>query len=120
MIQQRRQIIVILPYNHWLPLQASPYTYSIVCYIPNICINDDGTVGTVGNPQDIAEFASACRNYGIEFLDMSGIFLENYRQNYELPFGFSNTEAGKGHLNRRGHELVANALFDKIMEIEGK
>ncbi|MCI8315442.1 MAG: hypothetical protein HFH74_10485 [Lachnospiraceae bacterium] len=108
-------------YMEKLAKEASGYKVKLlVFYMPNICINDDGTVGTVGNPQDIAEFASACRNYGIEFLDMSGIFLENYRQNYELPFGFSNTEAGKGHLNRRGHELVANALFDKIMEIEGK
>ncbi|GFI22948.1 hypothetical protein IMSAGC011_01725 [Lachnospiraceae bacterium] len=101
--------------------EASSYNVKLlVFYMPNTCINDDGTVGTAGNSQDIAEFAAVCKDYGIEFLDMSGIFLENYRQNYELPFGFSNTEAGKGHLNRRGHELVANALFDKIMEIEGK
>lgn len=101
--------------------EAGSYNVKLlVFYMPNTCINDDGTVGTLGNPQDIAEFAAACSDYGIEFLDMSDIFLENYRQNYELPFGFSNTEAGKGHLNRRGHELVADALFDKIMEIEGK
>lgn len=99
---------------------SSYHVKLLIFYMPSISINDDGTVGTVGNPQDIAEFASACKNYGIEFLDMSDVFLENYKQNYELPFGFSNTEAGRGHLNRRGHELVASALFDKIKEIEGK
>ncbi len=108
-------------YMEMLAKQAGSHDVRLlVFYMPNICINDDGTVGTAGNPQDIAEFATACSDYGIEFLDMSDRFVENYRQNYELPFGFSNTEAGKGHLNRRGHELVADALFEKITEIEGK
>lgn len=108
-------------YMEKLAKEVSSYNVKLlIFYMPSISINDDGTVGTVGNVQDTAEFASACRDYGIEFLDMSDVFLEDYRQNYELPFGFSNTEAGKGHLNRRGHELVASALFDKIKEIEGK
>lgn len=108
-------------YMEKLAKEVNSYNVKLlIFYMPSISINDDGTVGIVGDPQDTAEFASACKNYGIEFLDMSDVFLENYKQNYELPFGFSNTEAGRGHLNRRGHELVASALFDKMKEIEGE
>jgi len=32
--------------------------------------------------------------------------------NHRLSRGFSDTEPGKGHLNARGHQLMANELFD--------
>ena len=48
---------------------------------------------------------------------MSERFLEEYQSCYRLPYGFTNSSAGTGHLNVTGHRLVAEALWEAFEEV---
>lgn len=48
---------------------------------------------------------------------MGDAFLKEYEASYEVPYGFSNTSPGTGHLNRTGHRLVAEELYKMIGEV---
>ena len=50
---------------------------------------------------------------------MSERFLQAYEAEHILPHGFANTAMGQGHLNADGQRLVAEALYDAILEAEG-
>ena len=92
----------------------------ILFYLPSVMINEDGSIGIGVDLEEISKISSVCQNYGIRFVDMSEAFSNNYQKNYELPYGFSNTEIGHGHLNRIGHNLVANELYKTILCLEDK
>ena len=47
---------------------------------------------------------------------MRPAFVEYYEHNKEVPYGFSNTKPGNGHLNKLGHRLIAEALIPYIKE----
>ena len=47
---------------------------------------------------------------------MSDDFIEEYMESSRLPHGFMNTSVGTGHLNRTGHKLIANHLFEVLVE----
>jgi len=61
-----------------------------------------------------------CENNGIFFIDMSQQFLDYYRQNNILLHGFSNTHIGEGHYNKYGHAVIADVLYNTIMEMEAE
>ena len=43
-------------------------------------------------------------------------FLREYSETHTVPYGFFNTAPGKGHLNRTGHRILAEALYRKLKE----
>ncbi len=90
----------------------------IIFLNPNLNIGDDGKVipRNISSKEEI--FAIACQNNNIEYIDMYGAYTETYNKTYRLPHGFSNTAVGKGHLNKYGHETVANVLYEHISELE--
>lgn len=92
----------------------------IIFFMPEISINQDGSISKSGTSEDLELLLSSCQKHNIEFVDLSDTFIKHYEQTYELPFGFSNTRIGEGHLNRTGHVLIADKLFETILEIEGK
>jgi hypothetical protein len=92
----------------------------IVFYIPPVEIQNDGTVKYGDNEYAIDLFSIVCQKHNIEFLDLSDDFSQYYNENFKLVYGFSNTEAGVGHLNKYGHELVAERLYETILEIEDR
>ena len=51
---------------------------------------------------------------------MSQQFLDYYRQNNILLHGFSNTHIGEGHYNKYGHAVIADVLYNTIMEMEAE
>lgn len=63
-------------------------------------------------------FKNCCKEYNIEVIDVTQRFISNYEENYELPYGFANTLPGKGHLNKVGHELIADELYRRINEFD--
>lgn len=60
-------------------------------------------------------FAESCDKYGITFVDATEAFLQSYEKNHTVPYGFSNTSPGAGHLNKEGHLISARLLLEALM-----
>lgn len=87
----------------------------VIVYHPGISYIDmDGSIVLKGNLSDVQQFAECCNINGIFFIDMSDRFLKEYADNYVLPYGFSNTSVGSGHLNKYGHAMVAEEIYIMI------
>lgn len=89
----------------------------IIFYIPVTKINEDGSL-SFGNSEDVEMFKKYCKKYDIIFADLTDSFREQYSNKFILPYGFSNTEIGTGHLNKYGHQMIAEKLFNTIIEYE--
>lgn len=90
----------------------------LIVYHPHLMINQDNSVSALVDEELSTFFANICEKNNIKFLDMSDIFIKEYQEKYMLPHGFSNSSIGSGHLNKYGHEMIANALYMLIMEDE--
>lgn len=88
----------------------------IIVYQANLSISEDGSATCSGDAELISRFAKLCENNDVLFLDMSSHFLRYYEETHILPHGFWNTSVGSGHLNKYGHKLIADALYDLIEE----
>jgi hypothetical protein len=88
----------------------------IIFYHVNLALNQDGTA-SAGRERDRTLFKSICENNDIHFIDMTGIFLAEYKNKRVLPYGFKNTAVGYGHLNKYGHDLIARELFRQINQL---
>lgn len=85
-------------------------------YHTQTIIEEDGTVSFA--PDALFDtLQSACTENDIALLDMRPIFAEHYAQHREIPYGFSNTKPGNGHLNALGHRLIAEAVSQQIREV---
>ncbi len=65
-------------------------------------------------------FEKCCEDNGIELLNATDAFCDNYEKTYQLPYGYSNTTPGTGHLNAHGHRVIAEVLYDRLNEAEGE
>ena len=86
----------------------------VIWYHPRLTPTLDGGVESDAQQQCLACFREACAAAGVVFVDMSGPFLDAYAERAVLPAGFANTALGVGHLNREGHRMAAEALFEAI------
>ena len=82
----------------------------ILVFHPAVAIEKDGSMRLLSNGAE-PFFAEACREQGIDFIDMSDRFLREYRENYCMPYGFWNTTMGVGHTNREAHRMMADEIF---------
>lgn len=87
----------------------------IIFYHPTTQINSDGSLLLPNDSDDRAKFSDLCSENGITFLDMTERFKYEYETNHILPHGFCNSSIGSGHLNKYGHEMIADELY-KIIE----
>ncbi len=87
----------------------------IIVYHPSVSLESDGNLILLNN-ENVEKFSKLCTENGIYFLDMSDRFSAEYKKNNILPYGFSNTSVGKGHLNKYGHEMIAEELYKLIKE----
>ena len=91
----------------------------IIVYHPNISLSADGNLEFINSEKkEIEKFSELCQENEIYFLDMSERFKYEYYSNHILPYGFSNTTIGKGHLNKYGHEMIAEELYKVIKGVE--
>lgn len=89
----------------------------IIMYHPMVSLAETGEL--VITEQETTEmFASACEANNILFVDMSEAFLEAYKENYSVPYGFSNTTMATGHLSVDGHRVIAEKLYEVLKEEE--
>ena len=52
----------------------------------------------------------------IPFLNTEKDFLSFFSEENEFPFGFNNTKPGTGHLNKNGHKIIANILYEFLIK----
>ncbi len=91
-------------------------TKLIILYHPSTILNDNGEIALSQNTENVDKFNELCNNNNIIFVDMSERFVNEYNANYVLPYGFSNTSVGSGHLNKYGHKMIAEELYRVIKE----
>ena len=90
----------------------------IIAYHPSTTLEQDGTITFSGTSAREDSFAALCKKNGILFLNMRERFQMEYDENHILPYGFANTSIGSGHLNRYGHQMMAEELY-ALMQEEG-
>ena len=85
----------------------------IILYHPAIVLNEDGSM-SLKQQKYYEVFEEVCQQNGIIFADMSKDFLQAYEERKEVPYGFHNVTMGQGHLNKYGHKMIADRLYDLI------
>lgn len=85
----------------------------IILYHPSVCLNEDGSM-SLNQPEYLEVFNEVCQQNGIVFADMGEDFLQAYEEKKEVPYGFNNVTIGEGHLNKYGHKLIAERLYELI------
>jgi len=92
----------------------------IIAYHPPVSLNNDGSMKINDDPQIVKQFSELCADNGIYFINMAGRFLDEYRENHTLPYGFVNTSVGKGHMNKAGHRIFAAEIYRLIQGTEAE
>ena len=92
----------------------------IIAYHPPVRLKLDGTIKISDEPDIVTKFSELCKQKGIYFLDMRERFLKEYSEHYILPYGFTNTSVGKGHMNKYGHRMFAEEIYSLIQRIEAQ
>lgn len=90
----------------------------IIMLNTSLNIDEGGNVVPYKFSSEEKAFVSACHRNGIDFIDMRDEFSKKYCETNKLPHGFSNTAIGVGHLNKYGHETIANVLYEHISALE--
>lgn len=90
----------------------------IILHQSNLILDKSGSASTCINEVDRKIFSALCEKNDICFIDMTDTFIHRYERDHILPHGFCNTSVGVGHLNKHGHEMIANVLYDFICEVE--
>lgn len=91
----------------------------IIVYNSSVHINDDGSAYTNTDETKLKDFARICGEKGICFVDLCPRFLNVYDSEHLLPYGFTNTSPGGGHMNKIGHRIFAEEVCKAIREMEG-
>lgn len=86
----------------------------IIVYDPVIYADETGAGYTETNPADLAAMETACRENGIQLVDLTASYLAGFKSQHKLPYGFANTSPGSGHMNAWGHRLFAQAVYETI------
>ena len=87
----------------------------IFVYHPNVVFDENGEA-SIAYSETWLLFRNTCRAHGISVIDMGPVFLNHYEHARQLPYGFSNTTPGTGHLNKVGHQLIAQTLIEFLEE----
>ncbi len=81
----------------------------IILYHPAVCLEEDGSMKILTNNAE-PYYEKVCKANNIDFVDMTDRFLYEYETNHIIPYGFSNTTPGDGHINRDAHRMIAEEL----------
>ena len=82
----------------------------IILELPSVSLRGGGKLeNSNGIRQEL--FDRACKENGIVYINMYDIYNREYEARRVLPYGFSNTRLGYGHLNEEGHQMTADTLL---------
>lgn len=87
----------------------------IILYHPRVELDNKGDITYCTNEIALEKFEDICRNNNIILVNMTSDYEKLYNDSHVLPYGFINTAIGVGHLNKHGHEAIANRLVE-VME----
>ena len=82
----------------------------IFLYHPEIEIDKYGEMHVIYSITDEI-FKNVCDENNIVFIDVGDSFYQEYNDRSVVPYGFSNTSLGVGHLNDEGHQIIANEIY---------
>ena len=80
--------------------------------------DSDGNIIKENKEMYINAFKECCENTGIKVIDVTKPMIDCYKTNYNFSYGFSNTSPGEGHLNKTGHRIIAEEVYQSINEME--
>ena len=80
--------------------------------------DSDGNIITANKEAYINAFKKCCENNGIKVIDVTKPMIDCYKTNFNFSYGFSNTAPGEGHLNKTGHRIIAEEVYQSINEME--
>lgn len=100
-------------FSYLVDLEKKYNTEFIVFYHPSETLKEDGSV-IFSQDRDLETFKNKCKEYNINFLDMTQPFYEMYSLEHKLPHGFITGEIGTGHINANGHHIIAEELYKLI------
>ena len=81
--------------------------------------NEEGNIIMETDEAYKSAFKLCCENNGLDVIDVSSDMVNEYKKYSRLPYGFSNSAPGEGHLNQTGHRIVAESVYKYINEMEG-
>jgi hypothetical protein len=70
--------------------------------------------GLIPETETQKQLFTACKQSGVPYLDVRPVLEADYKRSHVPSFGFYNTLPWLGHLNARGHDLVASALREYL------
>lgn len=88
----------------------------ILVDMPEIDSFDENSISFNLYDEDI--WYEACDEAGVTFIGMTEEFEKLYIQEKKLPYGYSNSEMGTGHLNKDGCQIVAEAIYQQLKDLE--
>jgi len=59
-------------------------------------------------------FEEACARHNINFIDANEIIYNKFEKKKKLPIGFSNRYLLNGHLNKYGHSILAEIIYEDL------
>ncbi len=89
-------------------------TKILIFYHPTTQIDREGELLLPDDGAARAAFSDLCAKNDIIFLDMTERFQREYDENHLLAHGFFNSSVGNGHLNKYGHEMIADEIYKLI------
>ena len=110
-VAKRESLVQVLAY-----LNSKNDIPIILVDLPEIACFDENSLAF--NYYDKNIWVDACDEAGVTFIGMSDEFENLYSQKKKLPYGFSNTEMGTGHLNKDGCQVVAETIYKHLKELE--
>ena len=83
----------------------------ILVYHPELRLNFDGSLHDSTDVNRLTLFEKYSAENDIVFINMIDRFRTEYKSFHIAPYGYSNTEINVGHLNRYGHQMIADELY---------
>lgn len=109
-------LLVLSEFLDYIVYSCSDYGCKpAILYIPTGYIKD-GDYTFVHDKVAVSQLEELCNEKGILLINLTDEFTEYYAKNKILPYGFSNTAYGEGHLNVTGHRIIADKLYKTIIE----
>lgn len=90
----------------------------IIFYHPEAIILETGDWNCSTDDEYLKIFKETCERKNIVFVDMTQEFYDVYDKKELLAHGFVNTDVNDAHLNKVGHQMIADKLVKVIEEIE--
>lgn len=98
-------------------LEAEYGTQILICYHPTGKLQEDGTI-EFKRTKELEAFSKTAVERGIDFIDLTDAFEKLYYKDHKVAHGFVTGKVESGHLNASGHAAMAEALYEKIIQIE--